>query len=100
AMVRILEGGKKIASKKEDFYDDDILSSLNSTWIKGNKAINNILGKMKIKTGDLFLLWRMKQLAEHGKLEINGDPAKGWKEFEIRLKTSASEEVILTTEQL
>jgi hypothetical protein len=34
---------------------------------------------MKIKTGDVFLLWRMKQLVAEEKIEIHGEPAKGWK---------------------
>lgn len=91
AMVRILEGGKKIVSKEADFYDKDILTNLTGEWQKGNRAISSILGKMKLKTGDVFLLWRMKQLAEEGKLELNGDPSKGWKEFEVKLKTAVAE---------
>ena len=89
AMVRILEGGKKIVSKDGDFYDADILKALSAEWQKGNKIMNNILSKMKIKTGDVFLLGRIHKLAEEGKLEMNGDPAKGWKDFEVRLKSSA-----------
>ncbi|MGN6164758.1 MAG: DUF3658 domain-containing protein [Flavisolibacter sp.] len=92
-IVRILEGGKKIVSKGEDFYDKEILSSLTSEWQKGNKAMSAVLSKMKIKTGDVFLLWRMKKLAEEDKIEMHGDTAKGWKEFEVKLKTAAAEEV-------
>ena len=99
AMVRILEGGKKIVSRSDDFYDKDIISNLSSEWQKGNRAMNNILGKMKIKTGDVFVLWRMKKLAEEGKLEMTGDPAKGWKEFEIRLKATAEEPATVNAEQ-
>ena len=99
AMVRILEGGKKIVSKKEDFYDEDILKGLTNEWQKGNRAIHNILIKMKIKTGDVFLLWRMKKLAEEGRLEINGDTSRGWKDFEVKLKTTSTEEVSLNNEQ-
>jgi hypothetical protein len=91
AFVRILEGGKKIAGKEESFYDKDILAGLTKEWIKGNKAIHNILGKMKIKTGDVFLLWRMKEMAAQHQIEINGDTAKGWKDFELRLKSSVTE---------
>ena len=91
AMIRILEGGKKIVGKDEDFYDKDILSGLSNEWQKGNKAMHGILGKMKIKTGDLFLLWRMKKLVDEGKIEINGDTSKSWKDFEVRLKVGASE---------
>ena len=93
AMIRILEGGKKIAGQEVDFYDKDILNNLTGEFQKGNRAIVAILSKMKIKTGDVFLLWRIKNLAEQGKLEINGDTTKSWKEFEIRVKTIIAEEV-------
>src|SRR6187401_2652301 len=97
AMIRILEGGKKIAGQEVDFYDKDILNNLTGEFQKGNRAIVAILSKMKIKTGDVFLLWRIKHLAEQGKLEINGDTTKSWKEFEVRLKTITSEEVPVNT---
>ena len=97
AMIRILEGGKKIAGQEVDFYDKDILNNLTGEFQKGNRAIVAILSKMKIKTGDVFLLWRIKHLAEQGKLEINGDTTKSWKEFEARLKTMTSDEVPLNT---
>jgi hypothetical protein len=40
---------------------------------------------MKIKTGDVFLMWRMKELIEQGKIEVLGDLNKGWKEFDVRV---------------
>jgi len=89
--VRILEGGKKIAGKDADFYDKDIIGALTKEWLKGNKAMHQVLSKMKIKTGDVFLLWRMRELAAEGKLQLNGDPAKGWKDFEVRLPAAADE---------
>lgn len=97
APVRILEGGKKIVGKGEDFYDNDILAGLSKDWQKGNRAMNSILSKMKIQTGDVFLLSRMKKLAEAEKIEINGDTSKGWKDFEVRLR-SATPEIISETE--
>jgi len=93
ALVRILEGGKKIVGKDEDFYDKDILTGLSNDWQKGNRAMQSILGKMKVKTGDVFLLWRMKKLAEDQKIEINGDTTKNWKDFEVKLKAAAPETV-------
>ena len=93
AMIRILEGGKKIVNKNEQFYDEEILNGLSGEWQKGNKAMHIILSKMKIKTGDVFLLGRMYHLTTEGKLEINGDPAKGWKEFEVKLKSATTEPV-------
>lgn len=97
AMVRMLEGGKKIVSKEADFYDKDILANLTNEFQKGNRAMSAILSKMKIKTGDVFLLWRMKHLAEEGKLEITGDTTKSWKEFEVRLKSAIATETVEET---
>jgi hypothetical protein len=85
ATIRILEGGKKIAGKPEDYYDKDILAGLTKDFQKGNKAMQSILSKMKAPTGDVFLLWRMKAMAEAGSIEIAGDMPKGWKDFEVRL---------------
>jgi hypothetical protein len=94
-VVRILEGGKKIVSQDENFYDKDIITGLTTEWQKGNRAIHQILAKMKVKTGDVFLLWRMKHLMEAGKIEINGEPSRGWKDFEVRLKASAPSEAVV-----
>ena len=75
----------------------DILNNLSNEFQKGNRAMAAILSKMKTKTGDVFLLWRMKHLAEEGKLEINGDTTKSWKEFEVRLKSAIPAETIEET---
>ncbi|MFY8127113.1 MAG: DUF1835 domain-containing protein, partial [Chitinophagaceae bacterium] len=81
--VRILEGGKKIVSKAEDFYDKEILNALTNDNQKLLKFLNNLLTKMKIKTGDVFIVWRLKQMALAGLISIAGDWEKGWKEIEV-----------------
>jgi hypothetical protein len=96
--TRILEGGKKIVSKEADFYDKDILAGLSKDFQKGQKAIGNILSKMKIPTGDTFLIGRMRVLQEQELIEMAGDPSKGWKDFEVRLK-SAQAETVTTEDQ-
>ena len=85
ALVRILEGGKKLASKDERYYDKDILSVVTNDFQKLHKVIHNALSKMKIQTGDVFLVWRLKQLELEGKVIVPGDWTKGWKELEIKL---------------
>jgi hypothetical protein len=50
AMVRILEGGKKLTSKAEDFYDKEILSAITNDAQKMAKVLNTILGKLKVQT--------------------------------------------------
>ena len=87
-MVRLLEGGKKIVSKEESFYDKDLLSVLTGEFQKLNKILNQAFGKMKIQTGDAFLVWRLRKLIEQGVLEVQGDWNKGWKEIEVRIKNN------------
>ena len=84
--VRVLEGGKKLVGKGYDYFDKDILTTVGTDLQKGHKAMHQILAKMKVKTGDVYLLWRMRQLQELEELDLQGDPAKGWKEFEVKLK--------------
>lgn len=100
AMVRILEGGKKIVSKDASFYDEEIMKNITSEWQKASRVMMNILHRMKIKTGDVYLMWRMKHLFNEGKIQVMGDIDKGWKEFDVRLagvnqeETTTSEEAI------
>lgn len=84
-IVRILEGGKKIASKDETFYDNELLKNLTGDWQKATRVLTNTLHRMKIKTGDVFLMWRMKQLIGEGKIEVTGDLNKSWKDFDVKL---------------
>jgi len=83
--VRILEGGKKIISKDETFYDSEILKNLTNEWQKATRVMTNTLHRMKIKTVDVFIMWRMKELIAQGRIEVLGDINKSWKEFDIRL---------------
>lgn len=85
ATVRILEGGKKIAGKEESFYDTEIVKNLTGEWQKATRVLSNTLHRMKIKTGDGFLMWRMKQLISSGKVEVMGDVNKAWKDFDVKL---------------
>lgn len=88
ATVRMLEGGKKIAGKGEDFYDAEIVKNVTADWQKATRVLTNTLNRMKIKTGDVFLMWRMKELIKNGRLEVTGDTGKTWKDFDIRLAGS------------
>lgn len=93
--VRILEGGKKIVGKDDTFYDSEILKNLTAEWQKATRVLTNTLHRMKIKTGDVFLMWRMKELIVQGKIEALGDVNKGWKEFDIKLPGARTENVEL-----
>ncbi len=83
--VRFLEGGKKIISMPISFYDKEILSLLTKNAQKLPSAIAHILGKMKVRTGDVFIVFRLQELAEQGKIVFIGDWSKGWKDMVIQM---------------
>jgi len=97
ALVRMLEGGKKIAGKGEDFYDNEIIKNLTSEWQKANRVLTNTLNRMKIKTGDIFLMWRMRNLISQGRIEVTGDTNKGWKDFDVKLPGASKAETTAAT---
>ncbi len=82
--VRLLEGGKKIIGKGADNYDKDILQATNAEPQKLSKVFATLFGKMKSRAGDAFVAWRIREMAKEGKLEVQGDWSKGWKEIIIR----------------
>ncbi len=43
AIVRILEGGKKIVGKEESFYDNEILKNITAEWQKATRVLTNTL---------------------------------------------------------
>ena len=100
ATVRILEGGKKIVAKEESFYDSEILKNITADWQKATRVLSNTLHRMKIKTGDLFIMWRMKQLISIGKIETMGNVDGGWKEFDVRKAGLQSENADVNNEAL
>ena len=83
--VRLLEGGKKLVQKDFDYYDSELLKFVTKDWQKVNKFFTHFFGKAKETTGDAYLLWRLKNLAEAGTIDIQGN-VKNMKEMEIKLK--------------
>jgi hypothetical protein len=93
-MVRILEGGKKLAQYDDDFYDEDLKKFITGEWQKASKIIHQFLHKNKHTTGDAFLLWRIKSMIAAGGMDVQGE-LKGMKDFEMKL---AGEKNILPQE--
>jgi len=89
-MVRLLEGGKKLAQYDDVFYDKDLLNYITKDWQKANKVIQQFLQKNNHTTGDAYLLWRLKELKNAEKIEAKG-LLKGMKDFEVKLKSESLE---------
>ena len=88
--VRFLEGGKKLVSMSASFYDKDIFSLLTKNAQKLPSAIAHILSKMKIKTGDAFIVSRLKAMQEIGKVVLAGNWQKGWKDIVVQMPGGSS----------
>lgn len=84
-VVKFLEGGKKVVNMDINFYDKEILSLLTKNAQKLPSALSNILSKMKVKTGDAFIVYRLKALEEFGKIVFVGDWQKGWKDMVVQM---------------
>jgi hypothetical protein len=83
--VRLLEGGKKLIQKEVSFYDTELKSFISNDWQKGSKIIHQFLNKAKHTTGDMFLLWRLKQLLATDLYDVLGE-IKNMKDFEVKKK--------------
>jgi len=83
--VRLLEGGKKLIQKEVEFYDSELKTYITGDWQKASKIIHNFLHKAKHTTGDLFLLWRLKQLLATDVYDVQGN-VKNMKDFEVKKK--------------
>ncbi len=85
--VRILEGGKKLASFDYNYYDEDLKKFITGDWVKASKLIHQFLTRSKNTAGDAYLLWRLKLLIQAGQIDAQGE-LKGMKDFEIKSKTA------------
>lgn len=84
AGIRLLEGGKKLAGAAYEYYDKDLLAALTGNWQKMHRLITNVTNRQKIRVGDAFLAWRLRELVALGSVQLNGDPAKGWNACEVK----------------
>ncbi|MCX8020027.1 MAG: DUF1835 domain-containing protein [Chitinophagaceae bacterium] len=71
ATLRIAEGPKKIVSKAENYFDNEILKYLPSEWQKLRKAVISIAHKMKSKTNEIFITKRIQDLIQQGKIIVS-----------------------------
>lgn len=89
AAIRLLEGGKKLSHKPMEQYDSILKSFCSQQYQKASKVIRQALSKYALPTGDLFLAWRLRQLAIEGSLQTQGDPYKPANEWDIKLSEQA-----------
>jgi hypothetical protein len=90
--VRILEGGKKLVQYDYHFYDAELKKFISADWQKASRLIHTFLAKATHRTGDAFLLWRLKGLIQAGEIEVQGE-VRNMKDFEVKAKAARETEV-------
>ncbi len=85
AGLRTSEGGKRIVSRDASYYDNILVGLCTGEFQKASRLVSQALAKNSIPTGDLYLGWRLRAMAEQGKLQLQGDTGKGLKDFDIKL---------------
>jgi len=76
AGIRVHEGGKSLKSMPLDYYDSVLLQYISNTVQKPNKVINLAITKNKVPTGDLFLHWRLREMAAAGRITLHKGEVK------------------------
>lgn len=76
AGLRIHQGGKKLSGQGIDHYDILLLTFITAQNQKATKVVNQALSKHKLPTGDTFLHWRLRVMAELDEIEMNKGDVK------------------------
>lgn len=89
--IRLLDGAKKLVLEPVNSYDSDLRRFVMPQWQKAIKVIHNYQHKGKHQTGDMFLLWRLKELIKQDLFDVQGE-VKHMKDFELKTKGAAAPE--------
>jgi hypothetical protein len=100
AGIRTHGGGKKLASQPESYYDNQLMSFCSHQFQKASRIVNQALSKFGIPTGDVHLGWRLRKMAEEGKLLLQGNVLKELKDFEVKLPGGDTEQAQVAEESV
>ncbi|SDZ91230.1 Protein of unknown function [Arachidicoccus rhizosphaerae] len=82
--VRLLEGGKKLAVKENDYYDKIILDQLGAAAMKLSRLLGLLATKAKLGLPEYYIIWRIKSLIETGQVISQGEFEKGGKNVTLK----------------
>lgn len=88
--IRSFEGGKKLVSRSEEYYDDQLVSFCSQQFQKASRIIGQAISKFGIPTGDVYLGWRLRKMAEAGRMQLQGDISKMLKDYDVKLPGDAT----------
>jgi hypothetical protein len=98
AGIRTHGGGKKLASQPDSYYDNQLMSFCSHQFQKASRIVSQALNKFSIPTGDVHLGWRLRVMAEEGKLMLQGNVLKELKDFEVKLPGGNTEQAPVAEE--
>lgn len=84
AMVRIYDGGKKIVSKPDNYFDHLLLNAASQVFVKASKVVNEAQKRCSQTLSHFFLEWRLRELIQSGIFVCQGDMSKPLKDFEVK----------------
>lgn len=76
AEIRIYEGGKKIISKSENYFDSFIKNSVTNEPQKATKIVSETMKKMTQTVSNTFIEYRLRQLILQNYFDIQGNPER------------------------
>jgi hypothetical protein len=71
--LRMLEGAKKLVQQEDSYFDALLKKWVTGEFQKTSRIIHQFLSKSPVKTGEAFLLWRLRELAAQGEIEQQGE---------------------------
>jgi Domain of unknown function (DUF1835)/Protein of unknown function len=85
AVLRLLEGGKKIVGKNANYFDKPIMECLSSEPQKMYKVLQTFTNKYPLPIEDTFWIWRLNALVATSKVLVVDHTKKDWKDMTIQL---------------
>jgi hypothetical protein len=83
-LVRIYDGGKKIISKPNTYFDTLIQNSLGADFQKAHKIVNEVLKKNTQFPPAAYIEWRIKEMIQENTISCKGDTTKSARDYEIK----------------
>jgi Protein of unknown function len=83
--IRTLEGGKRLVTRNEDYYDNQIISFASHQFQKASRMATQTLNRYNLPVSDYFIGWRLRKMVDIGRLQIQGELTRTLKDFEVKL---------------
>lgn len=83
AHVRLLEGGKKISSQPNDYFDKELLNRCRLDYIKTWRLVSQVKLKTPAYINEAFLFSRLRKLIDNNIIEIKEDN-KSFRDIEVK----------------